>query len=80
MIDPHTPTIEQIRETYAEAIEEMGGRFLGFEFFDRSLSKHDSEVAKHAWDEGWTACADWWGIHHHKVVRNEQNPYGAGQN
>lgn len=27
------------------------------------------------WDEGWDACADWWEIHHHRVVADEKNPY-----
>lgn len=32
-------------------------------------------AAKKAWDEGFDACANWWEIHHHGVVRDDSNPY-----
>jgi hypothetical protein len=32
-------------------------------------------VKAKAWDEGFNACANWWEIHHHGVMRDERNPY-----
>ena len=32
-------------------------------------------VLEDAWEEGWNACAEWWEIHHHEVVRDDSNPY-----
>lgn len=33
------------------------------------------EVRAEEWDEGWDACANWWGINHHGRVRDKSNPH-----
>lgn len=39
------------------------------------LTAGNRAIADAAWQEGWNACAEWWEIHHHGVVRDERNPY-----
>lgn len=75
----YTPTTEEVRINYIGTTAELAADVPWQEHrpaeFDRWLEEHDRQVAEKAHDEGFTACANWWEIHHFQSVISEMNPY-----